>query len=496
MNVKLMLEAAAEKFAARTAFIQGERHISYAELDATINKVANGLIQLGVNKGDRVAMLFPNRPEFAFGYFGIIKAGGIAVALDTRYKSGELASIFANCTPKILIGEDATLQPIAAELPRFKHLEHIINLTPGADNRFQDFITRSSAQSVKALLSPDDLAMISYSGGPTTRPKGAAITHRNLCAEAVASGIGFKQTPDDVVMLFALPMYHNFALGSVLLTSISLGSTIVIVPGTGVSIGSLIETIAREKGTMWLGVPYIFALAVKIAQEEGIKNDLSSLRLCACGGAPLPVSTILQFKQHYGLTLLDVWGLTEAVSHVTCPPVDGTGKLGSCGKPLPGFEVKIVDDNDNELPPNNDGEIIVRGPMMEYYYHNPEDTKKAIKNGWLYTGDIGKIDEDGYVYITGRKKRMIILKGQNVYPNDIEQLLLTHPKVAEAKVVGTPDKLRGETVSAIIRLKEREEASETEIKQFCQQRMADYKVPRQVIFTRYPASTTTPRNKR
>ncbi|MDD5127710.1 MAG: AMP-binding protein [Dehalococcoidales bacterium] len=492
MNATLMLEKTVQKFGARIALVSGERRISYSDVDATTSRIANALAGMGIRKGDRVALLITNSPEFAFAYFGILKLGAVVVALDNRYKAGELASVLANCQPRILIGENPCLEPVAANLPLFPSLEKIISLAPDAAGRFisyPEILANSTVARPEITINPDDLAMISYSGGPTSHPKGAVITHRNLCAEAAASGTGFAQNKDDVIMLFALPMYHNFALGSVLLTSVSLGSCIVIVPGTGVSIGSLMETIQREKGTMWLGVPYIFALAVKIAAEEGIKSDLSSLRLVASGGAPLPVSTIIDFQKHFRLPLLDVWGLTEAVSHVTCPPVDGSGPLGSCGRPIPGFEVKIVDDNSNELPADHDGEIIVRGPMMECYYHNPEDTAKALKNGWLYTGDIGKIDKDGFVYITGRKKRMIILKGQNVYPRDIEEILLTHPKVAEAKVVGVTDKLRGEIVSAIIRLKEGQEASEQEIKQFCHPVMADYKVPKQVIFTRYPART-------
>ncbi len=176
-----------------------------------------------------------------------------------------------------------------------------------------------------------------------------------------------------------------------------------------------------------------------MASREGIKNDLSSLRLCVSGGAPLPINVIRQFKQHYGFTIPDMWGLTEAVSQVTCQAIDGTGKLGSSGKALPGWEVKIVDDNGGELPHNQPGEIIVRGPIMEGYYNNPQATAEAIRDGWLYTGDIGSVDEDGCLFILGRKKEVIIVKGQNIYPSDIEDVLHTHPKVAEAAVVGIPD---------------------------------------------------------
>ena len=486
MNLQQMLENTVRKNPAKTAIVSGERRISYADVDEASNRIANSLIQMGVNKGDRVAMLLPNSAEFVFIYIGIIKAGSVPVPLDTRLKTGEIASFFANCEPVVLISDTPFLEPLLPVLSQFKTIKHVINLSPDYTNRcinYRQMMATGSAEKVNIEVKPDYLGLISYPSGPSTHPKGSAISNNNLCALAVASAEGFKQTAEDVVMLFALPLYHNFALGSVLLTSIYLGSTIVIVPGTGISINSLMEAIEKERGTMWLGVPYIFALAIKIAEEEGIKHDLSSLRLCASGGAPLPIDTILRFKEHYGLTIADVWGLTEGVAHVTCQPIDGSGTPGASGKALPGYTLKIVDDNGNELPPHQDGEVIISGPMMDCYYNNPEDTSKAIKDGWLHTGDIGNLDEDGYLFLTGRKKNMIILKGQNIYPIDIEELLLTHPSIAEAKVVGIPDRLRGEVVRATIKLRDKTEATEQEIRHFCLERIADYKAPREIVFT-------------
>ena len=486
MNLRLMLEQTVNKYAGKTAMVMGERRVSYAELDEASNKVANALIKMGIRKGDRVVILSPNSPEFVTTYFGVIKAGGIAVPLDIRYKVEELASLFDSCQPKVVVAESDLLEPLVSALSRFDSVEHIIDLGSGYEGQFlgyQEIMATSSARKVEVALEPDDIATISYTGGPANRPRGAALSHRNLIMEAIISAAGFQQTDKDIVMLYALPMYHMFGLASVLLTAVNKGSTVVMVPGTGISIGSFMEAIEREKGTIYMGVPYIYALAVNIAEREGIKNDLSSLRLFGSGGAPLSIDVFQQFKQHYGATIADVWGLTEAVSHVTCPPLDGTGKLGASGKALPGWEIKAVDDNGNELPTNQPGEIIVRGPIMEGYYNNPQATNETIKEGWLHTGDIGRIDEDGYLFLSGRKKNIIILKGQNIYPSDIEEVLCTHPKVAGAIVVGIPDRLRGEIVSATIRLKEGEVATEQEIKQFCQERMADYKLPRRIIFT-------------
>jgi len=274
-----------------------------------------------------------------------------------------------------------------------------------------------------------------------------------------------------------------FGLASVMLASIQKGSTVVIVPGTGRSITSFLETIEREKGTMYIGVPYIYALAINVAEREGIKYDTSSVRLWGSGGATLTLDIIEKFKHHYGGDILDVWGLTESVSHITHHPPGDARKLGSSGKALPGWEMRAADERGRILPPNQSGEIVVRGPFMKEYYNNPRDTAEVIKNGWLHTGDLGYVDEDGYLYLTGMKKDMIILKGQNIWPGDIEQVLCSYYKVARAAVVGIPDRLRGEIVGAVVKLKDGFEATEQELRTFCQSRMADYKLPKKVFFT-------------
>ncbi|MFH1002796.1 MAG: AMP-binding protein, partial [Chloroflexota bacterium] len=308
-----------------------------------------------------------------------------------------------------------------------------------------------------------------------------------LVWEAWSSGEGFQQTADDTVVLYALPLHHVFGLIIILLTCIDRGSTVAIVAGG--QVGRALETARQVRATMFMGVPYIYALAINTAERDGTGHDLRFLRMCGSAGAVLPVDTIRRFQQHYGRPVIDLWGLTEALGHVTCMPVDGSGKVGSCGRALPGWEVRIVDDNGRVLPPHQAGEITARGPLLSGYYNNPRATAEVLRDGWLYTGDIGRLDEDGYLFFVGLKKEMIIVKGQNVYPVDIEDVLLTHPKVAEATVVGVPDKIRGEIVRAVVRLKEGERATEPEIRQFCREQIADYKVPKQVIFTdRIPRS--------
>ncbi|MFC2056346.1 class I adenylate-forming enzyme family protein [Chloroflexota bacterium] len=485
MSLKLMLERVAERYGAKTAIVLGDRRLSYADLDKASNKVANALIKMGVSRGDRIAMLLSNSPEFVITYFGVVKIGAVAVPLDPKYKIDELASLFGDSMPKVLVSESPTLELLGPVLSRFKSIRHVIDLSSNYEGQFlsyREIMATGSARRIDAEPEPEDIAMIVYTSGPSFHPRGVMLSQQCLVMEATISVGGFQQTDEDVMMLFALPLYHVFGLVVVLLASVYRGSTVVIVPGTGLSISSFLSAIEIEKGTIFLGVPYIFALAIDVAEKQGTNNDLSSLRLCASCGASLPVDVIQRFKQHYGFSIADCLGLTEAVCHVTCQPIDGSGELGSVGKALPGWEIKIAAGDGRVLPPNKSGEIIVRGPIMKGYYNNPQATSEVIKDGWLYTGDIGRLDEEGNLFITGRKKETIIVKGQNIYPGDIEMVLYKHPNVSEAAVIGIPDEMRGEVVGVVIVLKSGAVATEQEIKQFCLKRLADYKVPRRIIF--------------
>ena len=492
MNLKLMLEEASRWYGKKTALVLDNHRLSYTELNEISNRVANALIKMGIRKGDRVAMLLSNSPEFVTIYFGIVKIGAIAVPLDPKYKVDELVSLCDNSQPKALVTESPFLEPLVPALPRFKYIEQVIELNSKHAGQFlsyQEMLATSSANRIEVEPQPEDVAHIAYTSGPAFHPRGVMLSHQGLVTEVVIAGDGFQQTDKDVAVLFALPLHHAFGLVSILLTSIYRGSTVVMVPG--LSIGSLMETIVRERGSIFMGVPFIYALIVNTGEEVGTRYDLKSLRMCASAGAAMPTKLIERFKKLYGLDIIDFWGQTESTAHITCQSLDGTGKFGSVGKVLPGWDLKIVDDNGKALPPNQPGEVIARGPFMKGYYDNPQATAERIKNGWLYSCDIGKIDEDDYLFLlASRKKMMIIVKGQNIYPSDIEGVLCSHPKVDQATVVGVPDKLRGEIVRAIINLKEGEVTTEHDIRQFCRQHMADYKLPKQIVFVNSLPETT------
>ncbi len=480
-----MLERSANRFGNKPAIIQGDQTLTFSDLDRKSSQLAGSLIKLGVNKGDRIATLLTTSPDCVVIYFGIIKAGAVMVPFDVRYKVGELETLFACAKPKMLFTDGTCLKTIVNHLPRFTSIKQVINVGTGFEDRFtslKQLIESGVAPEPKPALDIDDLMLIAFTSGPTTSPHGSTMSHRCLMYEIMSGMEVMEQTDKDVVMLYALPIHHMFGLCTALLTSIHCGSTLVIVPGTGISVRTLLEATEKHCGTMLFGVPYIFALIIKTVKREGFKHDISSLRVCYTGGACIPLSTLKAFKKLFKVNLADMYGMTETISAITCQPVDGSGKPGSCGPAMPYWQLKVVDDKSREVPPNTEGEIMAKGHFMLGYFENPEATAKTIENGWLHTGDYGKVDEDGYYYITGLKKRMLILKGQNVYPQDIEQILLTHPAIEAAKVSGAPDRLRGQVVKAVVRRKRGIRVTKQEIKKYCLERMADYKCPRLINF--------------
>ncbi|OGO38266.1 MAG: hypothetical protein A2147_10915 [Chloroflexi bacterium RBG_16_57_8] len=490
MNLNTLVKTVAQRYGDKAVIIDGARRLSYAGLEEQSNRFANALTGLGVRKDDRVAFLLGNSPEFIIAFFGVVKIGAIAVPMDSKYKLAEIKALFADCRPKVLLTESPCIEPLAPALPGFDHLQHVIDLSAKPAGRFLSFhelLSGAPASSVGREPATDDTAVIAYTSGAAFDPRGIMLSHGSIAFEAEISGEGFAQTDRDVVPVFALPLHHAAGLTIVGLTSVYRGSTLVMLGG--LSISGILELIEKERVTLLIGVPFVFSLLVAHAEFEGIKNDLSSLRLCASGGSPLPVEVSRRFKELYGRHIAQFWGLTEISAHITIQPVDGSGVPGSIGKPLRGCEVEVIDDSGTVLPANRTGELVCRGPLMQGYYNKPEATAEVLKNGWLYTGDIGHIDAEGNIFITGRKKDMIIPKGQNIVPADTELVLSWHPKVAEVAVLGIPDEPRGEVIVAVIRLKDGETATESEMRRLCLDNLANFKVPKEYIFVDFPLSS-------
>jgi len=478
-----MLAETAKRYPAKTAISLDKRKLTFAELEEASNKVAHALLKMGLNKGDRVAILLSNIPEYAPIYFGIVKIGAIAVPLDTRYPLHELTSLFNDSKPRIVISESPTMETVVAALPQFKYIEQVIEVGSKYKGQFptyQQLLATSPAHTVNVEVKDEDTAHIAYTSGSTAHPKGVVLPHGNLVAHADSTVERFQQTEKDVNVLFALPLYHAFGLEILMISSFYVGITLVILPGLSVS--NLMEAIEREKVSLIMGVPYTFGLLVNWAEKEGIKNDVSSLRYGVSGGSALPNSFAQRFKQYFDRNLIQIWGLTEGIAHDTCQAIDGSEKPGSSGQALKRWEMAIVDDNGRELPADTPGEAVLRGPFMTGLYNNPEATAATIKSGWLYTGDIARLDEDGEIFILGRKKDIIIIKGQNIHPIDIEDVLYRHPKVAEAAVVGIDDEVRGERTKAFVVMKDGQTATDRELKDFCREYLARYKIPHDVVF--------------
>lgn len=482
MNLISFLAGVSRQHHDRTAFQMGERRLSFKELDRLSNGLANSLVNLGIRTGDKVAILLENTPDFVIIYFAVIKAGAIAIPLDTKYKLLEIEAVFSDCLPNALIAEASILKTLGPELPRFTSIINVISMGDSTAEYCSYFSLLDTAEAAPRIIEYPELAHIAYTSGPTLRPHGAEITQVGLIKAAEGSAAGFGQSEQDTVVLFALPLHHTMGIAIIMMTALYAGSRVVML--NGISIDALLCVIEKERATMFHGVPFIHAMVVNHIKLNSLKYDISSLRFCSSAGAPIPISVISDFEYLTGRHLVQYYGLTESTTHVTCQDVTRTGISGGVGTAIPGFEIRIVNEDSTSVAAGEPGEVIIRGPIMRAYHNRKEDTAKYIRDGWLYTDDIGVIDEKGELFIKGVKKPMLITKGQNIYFSDISDVLITHPLVEDAAATGIsdPDGMRGEVVLAAIKLKESATMTEQEVKKFCLERLANYKCPKKVLF--------------
>ncbi len=484
-NLIQLLADAVQKNTERTVLISGKQHITYGQLKRATHAVANMLAQSGIGKGDKVALMLPNIPEFFYSYFGVLKTGAVVVPLNTSSTPFELTHLLNDSDARILISQTSQTKKyddIKNDLLSCHQFIPIDTL-----NRNNELLTDTGGENLpSAEINPEDPAVIIYTAGLTGKSMGAVLTHHNLCAQLDMIQPVFQRSPDDIGLAL-IPLFHSFGATVNMLNVIQAGCATVMIDR--LTMDGLFSAIEREKISYIAAVPRLYI--GMIFYEKALQYHVDSLKLCVTGGSAMPPDFIPVFEQKFGVRLLEGYGLTEASPACTFNRLECVAKPGSIGTPLTGVDIKIVDDHGCELPRNHVGELIVNGHnVMKGYYKNEAVTAAVIKEGWLHTGDLGRMDEEHYIFLTGLKKRMIITSGFNVYPREVEMVLNMHPAIQDAHVTGEKDLMRGETVKAQIVLKNGHDAEEKEIMRYCKTYLSGYKVPREVEFVEKILDTT------
>ncbi len=502
MNLSTKLHETAKTFGEKPAYYFMGHSSTYEELDEAITKFASGLEKLGIKQGDHIALLLGNSPHFVISLYGALRLGVTVIPVNPIYTADEISYILNNGDVKAVVALDLAL-PLAEKmhvlLPKIE--QYIFCETiPGSivqseAEQFSLFLKMKSFTEVVASgdstflgpdLQDDDTAIILYTSGTTGKPKGAMLTHKNLYCNAQDVGDYLKMNSDDKVVT-VLPMFHVFCLTVALNAPLISGATLLIAPKF--SPKEIFTLIRDYQATVFAGVPTMYNFLYQF--PDGNPNDLKSLRICISGGASLPVALLKNFEQKFTVLISEGYGLSEA-SPVTCfNPLDRPRKPGSIGTTILHVENKVVDELGEEVPVGGVGELIVRGPnVMKGYYKMPEETAAAIRNGWLHTGDMARMDEEGYFYIVDRKKDLIIVAGYNVYPREVEEVIYNHPDVVEVAVLGVPDSNQGEAVNAYVVSKNPELTAE-QVYEYCKEHLAKYKVPSTIVFLEELPKNTT-----
>lgn len=488
--VQQILQNTTQTYPHHTALTFYGRKITYQELYIASQAFASALQKKGVQKGDRVALMLPNCPQYVIAYYGALTAGAIITQVNPMLVERELQHILQDSGAETIVVLDGLYPKVKSVQPN-GNLKNIIvvSLQPSdadfqPDLSFDQFIKTGDGNIRPVSFDPEnDIAVLQYTGGTTGRSKGAMLTHRNILANVVQSYEFFKHELKigSERTLTVIPLFHVFGMQSAMNLSIYTAGDSIMLPRFEVE--EVLETIKREQPTTFPGVPTMYVALTNHPKAE--EYGMGSIRLCNSGSAPMPVELLREFERKSGAKILEGYGLSEAAPTTHCNPAFAERKPGSVGIGFPSTDYKVVDlaEGIKEVSPGELGELIVKGPqVMKGYWNMPEETAVTLKEGWLYTGDIAKVDDDGYLYIVDRKKDLIIASGYNVYPRDVEEVLYEHPAVREAVVIGIPDAYRGETVKAVLVLKSNQKISEQEIIDYCRKNIAAYKVPQLVEF--------------
>jgi len=474
MNLASILTESARRSPDAPAVRLGEVELSYGELDERSARLAALLHEKGLQPGDRVGVMLPNVPEFPVAYYGVLRAGGIVVPMNVLLKRREIAFYLEDSGARLLLawhgfGEEASAGAADAGA-------EAIEVEPAA---FAALLAGHEPSPGVAETADDDTAVILYTSGTTGKPKGAELTHANLASNAdVSRRTTCEVGPGDVV-LGSLPLFHSFGQTVAMNASVAAGACLTLVPKFDP--GEALATMQRDGVTHFYGVPTMFGALLHHPERESF--DTSSLRTCITGGASMPVEVLRGFEDAFGAKVMEGYGLSETSPVASSNHPDRERKPGSIGTPIEGVEMKVVDEDGEEVARGEVGEIAIRGHnIMKGYWQHPDATAEAMRGGWFHSGDMARVDEDGYFFIVDRKKDLIIRGGYNVYPREVEEVLYEHPKIREAAVVGVPHDEWGEEIGAAVVLMEGERLSPEEVSAYVKDRIAAYKYPRIVWF--------------
>jgi len=479
MNMEKLLCETTRRYPENPAVIYDGKHISYQDLDRFVEALAQHLQKLGVRKGDKVAIMLANCPEFIISYFAALRLGAVAVTLNVMSTSYELQHLIENCDAKVFITAEnlgKRFETIRETLPLCQHMITTTGLNAGSP--FDEIINSGLVTVDAPELQGNDPAVMIYTAGLTGKPLGAVLTYNNLATQADLLRTVFNGTKDDR-SLAVIPLFHSFGAAVNMLCPIRLGGAVVVMDRFTVE--GIFKTIQNEKVTYLTAVPRLF---MGMLFSDKLKDyNLSSMRFGITGGSAMPAELFAEFEKHLCMRVLEGYGLTETSPCCIFTMPGNVQKYGSIGTVLPGVEAKVQNDAGSVVPAGVTGELVVRGNVvMQGYYKDEAATAEVIRDGWLHTGDLAYMDEEGYVFLVGVKKRMIITSGFNVYPKELELILEMHPAVVASKVIGEKDVMRGEIVKALIVKKPGDPTDEKEIIQHCRSYLSAYKVPREVLF--------------
>lgn len=475
--------------------------VTFGELDKLSNKAANALVKMGIGHGDKVALCCPNVPYFPIVYYAIMKAGAVVVPLNVLFKPRDIAYHLTDSDAKaVFVFEGVPDLPMAQNVKEgFDQVDSCLNLvvftkdllrkSPFAKHKtFSQLIADKSDVFESYPTAPDDTCAILYTSGTTGQPKGAELTHLNLMTNVTATWsthLPMLDFTDGVqkTVLITLPLFHTTGQTVQMNTNLYGGNRVVLLPRFDPK--AVLDTMTAEKVNFWIGVPTMYWTLLKYVNETGydVSRIAENMKVCTSGGAPMPVEVMREFEEKFGVIVREGYGLSETSPLACFNHFEKPSKPGTVGQPIFGVDVKCFDDNDNEVPRGERGEVVIRGPnVMKGYYKRPEATAEAFRSGWFHTGDIGVIDDEGYIAIIDRKKDMILRGGYNIYPRELEEVIITHPAISLCAVVGVPCERLGEEVKAFVVLKQGQELTAEEFIEWCREQFAANKYPRFVEF--------------